>query len=248
MYVCAASPDQVFQAASGVCSMNTLASVMSVAITWPKDGLHFQPSASGLVKIQANIFDDVDPFVDQYKLQATIEYLDPAAEGIEDETLLLFNDGLGAHGDLEAGDRFYNVMWKPQAGGAIRITVSARGLAPGLEDSDSIVIDLNALSDLSVERVWQNEVSLFNQHAQVHAEIKNDGAPVIGPVEIEFCYYDIDEETGDPIGAPLTCSRFDAVPEGEVLMSDETIEVVDEEFIAARLGIYFVEVTIDPEE
>jgi uncharacterized repeat protein (TIGR01451 family) len=247
MYVCAASPEEVSQAATGVCEMSALASEMSVAITWPKDGLAFQPPADGLVNIQANIFDDVDPFVDQYNVEAIIEYLDPSAEGIEDETILLFNDGFSSHKDLHAGDRFYNVMWKPQAGGLIRITVIAVGLAPGLEDSDSITIDLNMLSDLSVERVWQNEVSLLHQKAQVHAEIKNYGAPVSGPIEIKFCYYDIDEDTGDPIGSPIACSRFDALPVGETLMGEETIEVVDEEFVAPRLGLYYVEVTVDPE-
>ncbi|MGD2163467.1 MAG: invasin domain 3-containing protein, partial [Anaerolineales bacterium] len=177
MYVCASSPEEVSQAASGVCDMSALASDMSVAITWPKDETQIQPPANGLVNIQANIFDDVDPFVDQYEVEATVEYLDPSAEGIEDEMILLFNDGLIEHKDLQAGDRFYNAMWKPQAGGSVRITVSAIGLAPGLEDSDSITIDLNVLPDFSVERVWQNEVSLFNQKAQVHAEVKNNGFP-----------------------------------------------------------------------
>ncbi len=247
MYVCAASPEEAFQAASKVCDMSALASEMSVAITWPKDGLQFQPSTSGFVNIQANVFDDIDPFVDQYDAQATIEYLDPSAELIEDETILLFNDGLEGHGDLAAGDRFYNVMWKPQAGGSIRITVAAKGLAPGLEDSDAIMIDLNVLSDLSVERVWQNEVSLLHQQAQVHAEIKNEGFSVSGPIEIEFCYYDVREETGEPIGLPIYCSRFDALAEGETILSDELIEVVDTQFVAPRLGLFYVVVTVDPE-
>ena len=247
MYVCAASPDEASLAVSGVCEMSTLASNMDVEINWPKDGLNFQPSVNGLVNIQASIIDDVDPFVDQYDVQATIEYLDPSAESIEDETILLFNDGLEEHEDLIAGDRFYNVMWKPQAGGLIRITVVATGLAPGLEDSDEITIDLNVLSDLSVERVWQNEVSLFNQRAKVHAEIKNYGFSISGPIEVEFCYYDVKEETGEPIGAPIACSRFEALPEGEALMTDESIEVIDEQFVAERLGLYYVEVTVDPE-
>ena len=247
MYVCAASPDEASLAVSGVCEMSTLASDMSVGINWPKDGLNFQPSVNGLVNIQASILDDVDPFVDQYDVQATIEYLDPSAESIEDETILLFNDGLEEHEDLIAGDRFYNVMWKPLAGGTIRITVVAKGLTPSLEDSDVITIELNVLSDLSVERVWQNEVSLLHQQAQVHAEIKNSGFLVMGPIEIEFCYYDVREETGEPIGPPIYCSRLEFLAEGEMMLSDELVEVVDTQFVAPRLGLFYVVVTVDPE-
>src|SRR3989304_2442262 len=130
-----------------------------------------------------------------------------------------------------------------QAGGRALLTVIAS--VPGLGDFvDSKSFTVNALSDLTVTRVWQNEVSLLHQRAQVRAEISNLGFPVQGPIPVEFRYFSVDPRTGQPVGVPVHVSRL-TILDGETFAQGEPGTVVDETFEAEILGIYYVVVVVD---
>jgi len=243
VYICASSQAEAEAKANDLYHPQPIPTSVTVGIPLPI-GDSASPDADDKVQIQVGIFDDLGDTPVDYAVKGTIDYLDIEAGLTED--FELFDDGLqAAHGDLHPDDKFYNVLWHPQAGGQVKLTV--RVYVPGMEDPvvRTKYFTVQALPDLTITRVWQDEISLLHQRAQVHAEVTNLGFPVDGPVQVEFRYFTIDERTGEPVGAALHVSPL-TILDGETLGTNQLVEVVDDQFSPADLGVYYVKVVVDP--
>ena len=240
VWICATSQEEAERIFDEMYDPIPLPASADLEIVFPQ-GDTATPEADGRIRIMAHVFQDT-PIRISYPVIATIEYLDAGA-GLT-EAFPLFDTGEPVHGDLYPGDGFYNERWIPQASGRVLLTVVAS--IPGLgEVSDSKTFTVQALSDLAVLRVWQNEVSIFEQQAHVYAEITNLGAAVVGPIPIEYRYYNADPLTGQPIGLPIHVTRM-VILDGQTLARGQVVTVVDDQFQSAILGLYHVVVVVDP--
>jgi hypothetical protein len=250
LYVCAPSADLALEAASGLCDPKPLASSMSVEINWPKDGAIVSPAGTGGINIKASILDGTDPFVDQYDVEATVEYLDDQGEVFDTEgPFLLFNDGLLVHQDDKKGDNFYNQSWYPRFAGQARITVHAVGVGPNLEDEDSIVVEVTSVQDIGVTSVYADTLPRKEETARILAEITNFGDVVDDPILVKFEYFDIHRLTTEATGPSLKTSDCVLFRDSGQLVGGESILVLDTSYTPEEVKGFRarVTVTLDPQ-
>ena len=242
IYVCAGSQEEAEAAVDDLYDLIPLPSQLAVSVNWPHQGMVVKPEADGRINLQARVDDDLPAYFEYYNVQATIDYLD---QPLPSQTVTLFDDGnVADHGDLDPRNDYYNTLWAPEGSGMVRLTVEAS--APnGLTATDSITFTVEALPDFAVTRVWQETISLFNQKANIRAELTNLGSPVMGPILVRFDYYAVDDETGQPVGSPVHSSLW-SVLNGLLFERNALIVVEDEQFTAPKLGLFYVIVTVDP--
>jgi len=205
-----------------------------------------EPDENGAINIRAYLNDGAASYINFYRVEAEIEYLDVLLTPTE--KFLLFDDGLSAHGDLGKNDRLFNALWVPKHGGDIQLTVTAT-MPDGRVDTDVMTFNIEALPDLAVTKVFIEEVSLLNNNAHVIAEITNLGFTATGPINVDFRYY-LTDENGNKVGNPVHTSHLQILTgtpgQPTILPRGSSVEIEDTEFTPDELSQYFVEVIVDP--
>jgi hypothetical protein len=250
VYVCATSQEEAEQIFDEMYDPQPLATDPKVYVALPVGGVQ-RPDANGFIQVQAHVFDDLEEDPGYYAVTATVEYLDVATP--IDDTFPLFNDGpAGGHGDGQAGDDFYNALWRPKAAGRVLLTIElgwpgAPPDAPPITDSVMFTVELS--TDLAVTRVFTDVLPAIDVPAEVIAEITNLGAATQKPVLVEFFYHDeVNPSTGEPAGSPKQISQCVLFGSGEIFPGLGRVLVVDTSYVQDRIGYFFalVRITLDP--
>jgi hypothetical protein len=245
LYVCAFSQAEAEQLAMDAYGFIPLPENFNIDIAKPTTTGTVEPEEDGSINIRAYLNDGASSYVNFYRVEAEIEYLDVLLTPTE--KFLLFDDGITAHGDQSKNDRLFNSLWVPQHGGNIQLTVTAT-MPDGRVDTDVRTFHIDALPDLAVTRVFIEDASLLN-NARVRAEITNLGFTITGPVNVDFVYYATDAN-GNKIGVPLHVSHLQILTgqpgQPVILTRGSKVEIEDTQFTPDEISLYFVEVVVDP--
>ncbi|MFP3853198.1 MAG: hypothetical protein ACLFWD_02770, partial [Anaerolineales bacterium] len=243
IYVCGSSQEEAELLVSEMYDFHPLPSEVSVQITKPLSSSEASFNENGQVLLQAFVQDDQEEYFNYYDVTGTIEYQDSFPT--PDEEISLFDDGFkSTNGDPTANDRAFSALWQPAASGRVRMTVEAA--APnGLVASDSVLFDVQALPDFALVSLYQDQRALRADNVRVVAHIENLGSPVAGPVIVEFRYFRLNLDTGEPIGEAIHVSQ-QVIFDGEVFETNARAVIADESFETPELVPYFVEVVVDP--
>ena len=244
LHICANSSEEARQIAQDTYGFITLPDTLNVQIEAPIQGSTVGLDSIGMINVRALVGDNLSSYKNLYSVEAEVEYLDqPLAPG---EKFMLFDDGIASHADGAANDRYFNANWMPRYSGSVRLTITAT--APqDLTDTDQVTFTVNAQPDFEVSDVFIKKITRKNEAVEVFAELRNNGFSVDGPVQVEFKYYNTNDE-GKKFGSPIHTTQmelFGTIFNG-VFDHDEVVTIKDNQFVAPQVAVYYVEVIVDP--
>lgn len=234
-YVCASSQEEAEQLINEILNIKPLPEEVTIEITRPTAGAGVQLDDQGNVEIVAIVETDLGSVYDYFDVKGVVEYIDVPT--VDPDEITFDRDG-------GSEDPIFEALWKPKAGGSVQVTVQASILGE-VKATDTLTFSVQALPDFAVSNLYQDPNTFQYRYLTVQAEIENLGTAVEGPIDVEFRYFDIDPDTGQPTGDPLWVSSK-VIFDGEVFHSGERITVSDGKQVGSEVEIYFVEVVVDP--